>query len=33
MAAAGPIAGLAEELAQARLGDDPLLASFMGASG
>jgi hypothetical protein len=31
--AAGPVAGLAEELAQARLGDDPLLASFMGASG
>jgi uncharacterized protein (DUF885 family) len=33
MVAAGPIAGLAEELAQARLGDDPLLASFMGVSG
>ena len=33
MVVAGPIARLAEELAQARLGDDPLLASFMGASG
>jgi hypothetical protein len=33
MVAAGPIVGLAEELAQARLGDDRLLASFMGVSG
>jgi uncharacterized protein (DUF885 family) len=33
MVAAGPIPGLAQELAQARLGDDPLLASFMGVSG
>jgi uncharacterized protein (DUF885 family) len=33
MVVAGPIAGLAEELAQARLRDDPFLASFMGVSG